>query len=90
MNLTKAVSLKILSTLLFALMGAQARYLGPTRSASLTETVANWRTHAERGLFALVHPSPRNVGWLKHYPWFETEVVPELRGRVKAALAERA
>ena len=67
---------------------AQARYLGGARSTTLTETVANWRVHAERGLFALVHPSPRNVGWLKTNPWFEAEVVPALRERVIAALGQ--
>lgn len=65
---------------------AQARYLGDARSATLTDTVANWRAHAGRGMFALVHPSPRNVGWLKRNAWFETETVPALRESVRSAM----
>jgi uracil-DNA glycosylase len=34
----------------------------------------------------LPHPSWRNSAWLKRNPWFETDLVPELRKRVKAAL----
>jgi uracil-DNA glycosylase len=33
-----------------------------------------------------VHPSPRNKIWHKRNPWFETEVLPELRRRVRMAL----
>ncbi|HSR55696.1 MAG TPA: uracil-DNA glycosylase family protein, partial [Alphaproteobacteria bacterium] len=33
------------------------------------------------------HPSPRNKLWLKNNPWFEGEVVPELRERVRDILA---
>jgi uracil-DNA glycosylase len=35
----------------------------------------------------LPHPSPRNTRWLHVNPWFEREVVPELRFR--AAEAQR-
>jgi uracil-DNA glycosylase len=35
----------------------------------------------------LPHPSPRNTRWLQVNPWFEREVVPELRFR--AAEAQR-
>lgn len=31
---------------------------------------------------ALPHPSPRNNLWLKKHPWFERDVLPELRSRV--------
>jgi uracil-DNA glycosylase len=31
----------------------------------------------------LPHPSWRNTGWLKRQPWFETDVLPELRRRVR-------
>ena len=67
---------------------AQARYLGDSRSTTLTDTVANWRAHAKRGMFALVHPSPRNVAWLKRNAWFEADVVPALREGVRRALDE--
>jgi uracil-DNA glycosylase len=35
---------------------------------------------------ALPHPSWRNSGWLKRNPWFEDELLPELRSRVAALL----
>ncbi|MPT34880.1 MAG: uracil-DNA glycosylase family protein, partial [Flavobacterium sp.] len=34
----------------------------------------------------LVHPSPRNRIWQKKNPWFEEEVIPELRKQVRKAL----
>lgn len=61
---------------------AQARYLGRRRGKSLTETVRSWRDHLSDGYLALPHPSWRNTAWLKKNPWFEAEVVPELRRRV--------
>ena len=53
---------------------------------SLTETVRAWRSH-EPGVLALPHPSPRNNIWLKKNPWFEEELVPVLKRRVKKALS---
>ena len=35
----------------------------------------------------LPHPSWRNIGWLRRNPWFEAELVPELRARVSTLLA---
>jgi len=35
---------------------------------------------------ALPHPSPRNNRWLAKHPWFEREVLPALRRRVRDAL----
>ncbi len=64
---------------------AQARYLGPKRKASLTETVRAWRDYGPRYL-PLPHPSWRNTAWLKKNPWFESELLPELRGRVSGLL----
>ncbi|HEX5756990.1 MAG TPA: uracil-DNA glycosylase family protein [Arenimonas sp.] len=71
---------------------AQAYFLGEARGKTLTDTVRDWRRHldGERPVFALPHPSPRNVGWFKHNPWFEAEVVPALRERVNALLADQA
>ncbi|WP_273521384.1 uracil-DNA glycosylase family protein [Rhodosalinus sediminis] len=63
---------------------AQKRHLG-TR-AGVTETVRDWRAHAP-GTFVLPHPSWRNNAWLKKNPWFEAELLPELRAAVRAALA---
>ncbi len=65
---------------------AQAYYLGKTRKASMTETVAAFRDCLPRH-FPLPHPSWRNTAWLKRNAWFETELLPELRARVHALLA---
>ena len=50
---------------------------------SLTETVAQWRdvyqSNGRLRLMPMPHPSWRNNGWLKHNPWFETELLPVLR-----------
>jgi len=62
---------------------AQLWHLGADAGASLAETVAGWRDILARPLrpriLPLPHPSWRNTGWLKRHPWFEAEVVPELR-----------
>lgn len=68
---------------------AQAHYLGRRRQASLTETVRAWADYLPEFL-PLVHPSPLNFRWQARNPWFEAEVVPELRARVAAALADPA
>lgn len=63
---------------------AQAWHLRPERAgASLTTTVAAWRKHGTQVL-PLPHPSPRNNGWLQRNPWFEADVLPELKTRVRA------
>jgi uracil-DNA glycosylase len=53
--------------------------------ASVTARVAGWRDHAP-GIFPLPHPSWRNTAWLKRNPWFEAELLPVLRARVKEVL----
>lgn len=62
---------------------AQAHFLGGARKSSLTDTVRAWREYLPAYL-PLPHPSPRNVAWFKANPWFEGEVLPELRERVRA------
>jgi uracil-DNA glycosylase len=64
---------------------AQAWYLGKQRRKSMTDTVAAWRDYLPR-FIPTPHPSWRNTGWLKRNPWFEAELVPELRGRVAGML----
>jgi uracil-DNA glycosylase len=66
---------------------AQAGLLGAARAGSLTETVRDWRMHLANGVMPLPHPSPRNRPWLMHNPWFERELLPELRHLVAALLA---
>ncbi len=51
----------------------------------VTEAVARWRDGSE-DVLPLPHPSWRNTGWLRRNPWFEAELVPELRARVRALL----
>jgi uracil-DNA glycosylase len=67
---------------------AQSYYLGERCRPSVTETVAAWREYRPEFL-PMPHPSWRSTGWLRRNPWFEDEVVPELRGRVHALLADR-
>lgn len=62
---------------------AQAYHLGEAQGESLTHTVRAWRTFWPAQL-PLPHPSPRNNLWLRRNPWFEREVLPSLRRRVRA------
>jgi uracil-DNA glycosylase len=39
-------------------------------------------------LIPLPHPSWRSTGWMRRNPWFEADVLPALRKRVRAALAD--
>lgn len=66
---------------------AQRYYLGQRRKRTLGETVAAWREYAPEFL-PLPHPSPRNRLWLKTHPWFEREIIPLLRSRVKQILQD--
>lgn len=54
---------------------------------SLTELVTAWRDYWPTYL-PLPHPSPRNNRWLKQNPWFEAEILPELKTRVNQLLEE--
>jgi uracil-DNA glycosylase len=65
---------------------ALAHHLPELRGA-LTQAVQAQDASAA-AVIALPHPSPRNNGWLKHHPWFERELLPLLRRRVAAALAD--
>ena len=60
---------------------AQARYLGDRRKKTMTETVRAWRDYAPE-ILPLPHPSWRNTAWLNKNPWFEEDLLPELRERV--------
>ena len=61
---------------------AQAFYLGAQRKKTLADTVRAWRDYLPE-FFPLPHPSWRNIGWLARNPWFEKDVLPTLRRRVR-------
>lgn len=71
-------------TLLFGRY-AQRYFLGENVKKDLTATVRAWRDYGPVYL-PMPHPSPRNIGWFKRNPWFENEVVPELRRRLVGLL----
>lgn len=64
---------------------AQRYYLGKRRQKTLTATVQHYQDYLPE-YFPLVHPSPLNYGWLKHNPWFDETVVPDLQARVRELL----
>jgi uracil-DNA glycosylase len=64
---------------------AQAYYLKDQRNQTVTETVRAWSEYLPT-FFPLPHPSWRNTAWCRRNPWFEAEVVPELRKRVHLIL----
>lgn len=66
-------------------MYAQNYYLGKAAKKTLTETVRNYSEYLPKFL-PLPHPSPRNRFWLTKNPWFEVEVLPKLKVKVKDLL----
>ena len=56
---------------------AQERYL-PDPRGSMSEAVAHWRDYLPDHV-PLPHPSWRTLGWARRNPWFESELLPELR-----------
>ena len=66
---------------------AQDRYLGERAHRTLTETVRHFENFLGDDLLPLPHPSPRNNLWMRRNPWFEEDVLPTLRRRVRRALA---
>ncbi|WP_306253781.1 uracil-DNA glycosylase family protein [Parvularcula sp. IMCC14364] len=69
---------------------AQRWHLVSKMERTLTDTVRKWpelvRDAEKKGntvMIPLPHPSWRNNGWLKKNPWFETELLPEIRVRIR-------
>ncbi|MHA1523239.1 MAG: uracil-DNA glycosylase family protein [Alphaproteobacteria bacterium] len=62
----------------------QKWHLAGSRKKSLTETVRTWPHYGATTppVVPLPHPSWRNNGWLKRNPWFEVELLPDLRRRI--------
>lgn len=67
------------------LVGGYAQKWHLKTRASVTATVAGWRDHAPTCI-PLPHPSWRNTAWIKENPWFEAELLPELRTRIREVL----
>jgi uracil-DNA glycosylase len=63
-------------------MYAQAEYLGQSRKNTLTATVEAWREYGPE-VMPLPHPSWRSENLLRKNPWFEAELLPDLRARVR-------
>jgi len=57
----------------------------PDAPPTVTEAVLAWQDHWPE-VVTLPHPSPRNRIWLKKNPWFEQELLPKLRRRVRRLL----
>ena len=65
---------------------AHVRYIDGAGRRPLTETVRAWQDGLP-GVLPLPHPSWRTIGWQKRNPWFDAELLPDLRRRVHAVLA---
>lgn len=52
------------------------------KNQSLTDTVRQWESYLPSTL-PLPHPSPRNQLWLKKNAWFERDVLPVLKERIR-------
>jgi uracil-DNA glycosylase len=69
---------------------AQAWHLGAAAKDGLTATVSRWREILDGrhrpALLPLPHPSWRNNAWLTAHPWFEAELVPHLRQKVRGLM----
>ena len=53
--------------------------------ANLTQTVKNFKAYLPKQ-FVLPHPSPRNNIWMKKNPWFQVEVLPQLKHSITQTL----
>ena len=60
-------------------------YLKVPKKTRITDVVRDFEEYLPK-YFPLVHPSPRNNIWLRKNPWFEAQVLPELKIRVKNLL----
>ena len=65
---------------------AQRHFLGKAAASGVGKTVA---AHAQFApmLIPLPHPSPRNIAWFLRNPWFEAELLPNVRRHVQALLS---
>ena len=56
-------------------------YLPRSGRRSMTAAIKQWRDFLP-ACFVLPHPSWRTTRWLRENPWFEEELLPELRTRI--------
>ena len=70
---------------LTVLVGGYAHKYHMGVTTNVTDTVQGWRAHAPQ-VFALPHPSWRNTAWVRKHPWFEAELLPELRAHVQKVM----
>ena len=64
---------------------AQDYYLRDKAKENLTFTVQHYEKYLPQ-YFPLPHPSPRNFIWQAKNQWFEEEVLPELKKRIRQIL----
>lgn len=57
-------------------------YLKDNAKANLTLTVKSYKEYLPK-YFPITHPSPRNIGWHINNPWFENNVIPDLKKIIK-------
>lgn len=57
----------------------------PGAARSVTDNVRRWQELWPEVL-PMPHPSPRNNLWLRKNPWFEQQVIPKLRSRIRCIL----
>lgn len=64
---------------------AQKYYLKNKAQKTLTDTVKQWKDYRPN-FFPLPHPSWRNTAWIKKNPWFEKDLLPDLREKTSLIL----
>lgn len=67
------------------LIGGYAQKWHLNEKNSVTDIVKRWRDFGSDTV-PLPHPSWRNTGWIKKHPWFEDDLIPDLRARIQKAL----
>jgi len=61
-------------------------HLCPLKKRTLTDVVKEWKSYMP-AIIPLPHPSPRNNIWLHKNPWFEEDVLPSLKKKVRKIIA---
>jgi uracil-DNA glycosylase len=72
------------------LVGSYAihHYLPQTRRDTLGQTLRRWRDFVPE-YFVLPHPSWRTTHWQRTNPWFEAELLPELRAQIATIIGNQ-